>query len=108
MIKKPIKKHHHNKCYNYQECEDYIENKYKIKIRDYAGKWSKKSSINTPYQDYWHFILKKYDYIKNDSFFDMEICYMRENAEPWQNAITDIFEKEFANDGGIVEFFVSW
>lgn len=108
MLKKPIKKHRNEPTYDFNECTEYIEKKYNIKHRDYAGKFSDGKVKDVPYQDYWHFVLDKYDDIRNDYYFDMEISYMREDAEDWQNKITDLFEKEFADENGIIQFHVWW
>lgn len=98
------------KALDYNECERYIERKYNVDLRDYAGKFKggDLNEKNTPYLDFWHWILD-YNDIKRGSFFYMDF-YDAEQQELWIQEILVLFEKEFVEymEGTCIEFWVDW
>src|SRR3990167_541672 len=83
---------------DYTECNAYIEWKYKIKTRDYAGKYEGQSpDITRPYRDFWHWLVETTG-LKNDSDFVVFADIVP--PEPWQQTILALSREEFANDEG--------
>lgn len=98
------------KALNYLECRDYIEKKYKIDVRDYAGKFSvpgRAMDNKIPYQDFWHWLIGRCDIDHNGCFIDMPTS--APNADQWVQEILALFTKEFATkDQESIEFWVEW
>lgn len=110
-MKKPVKKT--MEYLDFNECQDWINYKYDIDIRDYAGKFKgKKIDSSTPYQDFWHSVLKKNDEIGRGSFFWLDLNFWKndERTPDWEKEILRMFEDEFKEyiDGGSIEFWVDW
>lgn len=106
---KPVARVHDKPCLEYSEVIDFIEDKYKIKVRDYAGKFSKDkdekwdADDSVPYLDFWHWVLDACgDQISNPCYF-----YLPMSAEvecpPWVREILDKIAAEFPpdEDGGL-------
>lgn len=94
--------------YDYFDIEEEVERILSIregrnvKIRDYAGKFADKvdniSKLDKPYQDFWHFWLKKVeDRIHNPSYhwisFPDTLQFLEEDKEieEWQLMIFKVF-----------------
>lgn len=106
-MEKPVARHHDKPCLEYSEVIKYIEDKYKIKTRDYAGKFSKDKGkdwdVNdtVPYQDFWHWVLDVCgDQIHNPCYFYLPFDL---KCEPWVREILDKIAAEFPpdSDGGL-------
>ena len=101
--------------FDYHECRDFIEEKYKIKVRDYAGMFTDKTADHTkPYLDFWHYLLDCFPNITNGSFFEID-SEMLEGAEEWQKEILTMFLDEFGTkdttgfiEGKRIKFYVWW
>lgn len=108
---KPKKKTWH--LFDYIECNLFIENKYEINTRDYAGKFTSSEQTSgvssAPYQDFWHFVLDKAP-ISNGCI--MTMCeWWFDGAEVWQREIGMMFLDEFGegeNGDRSIEFYVWW
>ena len=92
------------KAYDYDEIAAYIEDKYKIELRDLLGKFSQhRGSPGVEYRDFWHLIC---DDIHNGSYF-----YLLSEADDfedipeWGREIFELFRKEFGNE---IYCYVSW
>lgn len=94
--------------YDYVECRDYINAKYKIDIDDVNN--TLKEVSGAPYQNFWNFVTDNFD-IRNDCDFSLSETD-KEYAEEWQVKIIDLFLTEFGeNDaylGKSVDFNVQW
>lgn len=90
---------------NWLEMARYINDTYKIDIRDYAGKFKAPLiSSNVPYQDFWHFVLDNYS-ISNGIVLPLNFEDLKDLAEQsWQKDICDMFIKEFGADHANVLF----
>jgi hypothetical protein len=97
-------------AYNWHECVQYIEKKYKIDIRDYAGKFKCKWNNGElgeekPYQDFWHWVVQNKD-VNNGSVVTLS-SYDYTECEDWQQQILTFFLKEFGK-GKEATFWVEW
>ena len=95
----------------YNECIEYLEDKYKFKSRDFAGAFNEPRDHSKPYLDFWHFILAEHEYISNGSFF---VIYTDEvehlSDDDFRRIIYNYFFEEFSDqvDDGAIEFWVEW
>jgi hypothetical protein len=87
-MNKPEKKHHHPKCYDYNEMVDYIEQKYGIQTRGY------KSELDDEYRDFWHWIVDDGD-IHNGCYFHLPEDWRDERYPWWVREIMELIVKEF-------------
>jgi hypothetical protein len=109
-MKKPVKVTH-APHWDYSSCIKYIEDKYKIKTRDYAGKFLQKSDREvdeTPYLDFWHWVISEYDWIKNECYISFEVKKHLEDekTEQWVKEILTMLYKEFEEDE--MRFWIEW
>ncbi len=106
--KKPVKKYNTHKMYNFHECRDYIEAKYKIQTRGYPNyEFGKENAY--PYQDFWHWLLEHdaCDIHNPDTFLMETARYMEEEETPvWVKEILKMFQDEFEEEE--IEFYISW
>lgn len=101
MPKKPEMKT--EEAYDYNDCIRYIEKKYKINTRDYAGKFtSKKYDETVPYQNFWHWVVNNCNPHSDGYFWILD---NEEPDEPWQQEILDLINKEF---GLPQRFYIYW
>ncbi len=101
-MNKPIK--HTIEYYDYYECVNYINKKYKVNIDDFAGHWGKDvHNPDVPFQSFWQYIVDTKG-IHNGCYMDMYEEW-KEDAETWQIQIIDWFLEEFGYD---ITFYVSW
>lgn len=101
-MKKPVEQTF--KALDWNECEEWIREKYHRDIRNWAGKtW--RPEDDKPYQDFWHYICENYD-IHDKGFFTL--CEYFKPALPWQIEIQEIIFKEFGNEEDEIEFYVSY
>jgi len=109
-MNKPVKRVH--EYYDYNECRNYLEEKYGYDERDYANKLtargigSKADDDSVPYQDFWHYICDCTD-IYNGCDFTMYSDWM-DDAEDWQKEILQHYFDEFGDENGEIEFNVLW
>ena len=99
--------------FDYHECVEYIQDKYKCDIRDYAGQFNnhdRKDPLTVelvPYWDFWHFVLDQTE-IHNGCYFYFSKDWS-EDAEDWQKEIINMFFEEFGEEGeDDMELWVSW
>ena len=109
-MEKPTPTYAHEATLDYIKCRDFIEDKYQIKTRDYAGKFGKDGVTDKPYLDFWHWLIGEYDYICNDSHFTlMPLEHLKDNRTPdWVKEILKLFVAEFPPDNGGINFHVRW
>lgn len=102
--------------YDFNECVRYINNKYNINIRDYANKFKDGDyDDNTPYLDFWHWMLKYYD-ISNGCHINFVVDLSDDSLEEfglekddWQVEIIKLFKSEFCEEGeDEINFYVWW
>lgn len=96
-MKKPKPKHPNKKALYWNEVENYIEEKYKIKLRGY------KREEDTVYRDFWHWVCDCTS-IHNGCFFHLN-TKEKDHLEWWIQEILEILNKEFGN---CPFFWVSW
>jgi hypothetical protein len=96
---------------DYNECAHWIEKKYNVNLRNYAGRKFTGESDDPPYQDFWHSIVN-HNEIHNGSFFWFDIEWWKENKSTpdWEKEILKMFESEFGEfiDDGAIKFWVDW
>lgn len=110
MLEKPQPKT--QVAYDWHECAEFINEKYGINIRDYAGKYSNPGDKSMPYLDFWHWIVDHYD-VHNGSYFhfdreDLKLEQEESCIAPWQGDIYQKFIDEFGDENGYIKFFVEW
>lgn len=94
---------------DYIQCQDYINEKYKVDLRNYANKTFMPDDT-APYQDFWHHLIDQNPEIQNGSFFTMWPLDM-DYVEPWQQEIYRLFWDEFseyADENHMLQFKVDW
>jgi len=93
---------------DYNECAKWIENKYKVDLRNYAGKKFTGKPDDPPYQDFWHYIVDSGD-VSNGCFFYLDLYYI-DGCTDWQKEILKMFKDEFEEyiEGTCIEFWVDW
>lgn len=85
--------------YNWNEISNYIEKKYKIKLRSYVSK-------NYPGKhDFWLWLCETYE-IYNGSIFDLELFFDDEDDDSWLLEIFDLISKEFKTKR--IRILASW
>ena len=95
--------------YNYHEVIDYIEKKYNIKTRDYAGKFGKDGNTNNEYQDFWHWVLQGNEYITNGSSGIIYVNELSKNISNWIKEILQLIKDEgFVDDEDYFTFWIKW
>lgn len=108
-MQKPKK--HKKEYYDYNECRDYLQEKYGYDERDYLGMFTGKTvNDNVEYQDFWHWVCDNYE-IHNGCCitFDMELLKEKDiYIKPWQKEILKHYLEEFADENGKVELYVWW
>lgn len=97
---------------DFHDCRDYIEKKYKIQMRDYAGRFKPPVDEKKPYLDFWHWIIDRYQ-INNDSFFNLYVTEDQDEyhlVPDWVKEILALFHKEFGEyeTKGYLKMWVSW
>lgn len=112
---KPIK--HTRTYFDYHECRDYLQEKYRYDERDYAGYHTNgKIDSSKPYQDFWVDVILNLAYnVGNETFFEMNDEWLDENCydtEDWQRTIIEYYLSEFgeADSDGFrsINFWVEW
>ncbi|MHA2280198.1 MAG: hypothetical protein ACXAC5_04925 [Promethearchaeota archaeon] len=106
---KPVKKT--MEYLDFNECQEWINHKYNINIRNYAGMKFTGKPDDPPYQDFWHSILHRTE-INRGSFFWLDIGFWKDDdrAPDWEKEILKMFEDEFEEyiEGDGIEFWVDW
>jgi len=111
-MNKPTKKHVSEPVYDWNQCRDYIELKYKINLRDYYGKFIGDYDADVIYYDFWH-VLTEHDHINNGSFmwFHESDVNSIERYSELDRLLFNMFFDEFG-DGEMGErvcsFWVEW
>ena len=105
------------KCYDYNACRDYLQEKYDYDERDYAGRYKRKNgkvkecNLDIEYLDFWHWVCEHHE-VHNGCF----ITFCREVLEDeqtdfdadWQKEIYKHYIDEFADEKGEVELYCWW
>ena len=100
-------------AYDYNECTKYIEEKYGIDTRDFAGRFNKKDGKlsfdkTKPYEDFWHFILDNTD-INNGSYFYLSEDWAEDfDDDDFRKIIMHYYMEEFGEGYGEIYFWVAW
>lgn len=89
---------HKKEYFDFLEMMKFVQDKYSIYIRDYAGTFKNGIVNDVEYQDFWSFMLDYIDVsngvIRKLSWEDLKDC-----AEyDWQREICDLFIAEFGSD----------
>lgn len=111
-MKKPEPKRQ-EPAYDWHEISDYIKDKYKRDVRDWAGRWEDKGrNESKPYQDFWHWLADKYE-PNRGGYFTIELPSSTEFEEPakqadWVKEILGILDKEFPEANGLLRCWVDW
>ena len=95
---------------DFLDATEWIEKKYEVNVRDYAGRWVGEFNKNKPYLDFWHYICDEAN-ISNGIIQTLNFEDMRLNATDWQIEIIDLFDKEFQgykNKEGFIPFYFGW
>ncbi len=100
---------------DFHEMIHFVEKKYKIDVRDYAGKFKETKSVSDdkPYLDYWHWMIENHFYEVNngcDMYWNiLGILGKNEDYEEgpdWVKEITQLVYDEFKDnldsDGGLM------
>ena len=100
---------------NFIDMCSFIDEKYGINQRNYAGKTYAHGSegYDKPYQDFWHYQMdNSVHFPANDSFGHINLQYQLDDAkEDWQREIAQLWLDEygeFADSDGEIELWVSW
>ena len=105
---------------DYSDCMKYIDEKYGIKNRDYAGCHGKDGNPENPYQDFWHAVLGSYHPTKASYFLmpvkdtgtgDYHDTWLVDEDEKWAVEILELIRKEFEeyiDENGFIEFWNDW
>ena len=97
-------------AYDFNQCTEYIEKKYKIDTRDYASKHKGNGEYEllTEYQDFWHWIINNHD-IHNGCYFWLSRNDIEDGETPtWVIDIIDLYLKEFGDEKEEIYFYVWW
>jgi hypothetical protein len=90
----------------------WIDEKYNITARDYAGRFKGEFNSEAPYQDFWHFQIDLFNNFSNDSYQTLNLTDQLEACEEdWQREISQLWIDEyeqFANEEGEIYLWVSW
>lgn len=110
-MEKPTK--HGKEYYDYHECRDYLQEKYRFNARDYAGKYRDigLTDDSIPYQDFWHFVVECGE-VTNGKLFVMSEMWLEWAKEDWQKWILERYLSEFGEPDGSggrrIQFHVWW
>ena len=86
--------------WDYHQVIKYLEKKYKIRVRDYAGKWLIEWPNDHPYLDFWHWMIDNYDWIHNGCYIFLTVKnHLEDPATPvWVKEILQRIHDEFQED----------
>ena len=109
---KPVKKARKER-FDYSENIDFIEKKHNVCDRNFAG-YQYGIGDTKPHQDFWHWILKHNDYIRNGC--EAQIpgtvnCEQLERAPQWVKDIVALIEQDFgehADPAGYIDVWIEW
>jgi hypothetical protein len=108
-MNKPEK--HTRTFYDYNECCKYIEDKYGIDTRNFAGKTFGGDNDDAPYQDFWHHLCDSVEMHNGCYFFMSDEAIDEEYGvqEEWIRTIYEYFLSEFGEGTDReIEFYVWW
>ncbi len=108
---KPEYKHHSPPALDWHLVEDYIEAKYKCKLRGFGRpdnyyELPFEETKKIPYLDFWYYLIECNENVSNGSF--IYVPEPHEGQEPWQRQICEWIHAEFENDMGDVFCWVAW
>jgi len=99
--------------YDYNECRNYLQEKYNYDERDYAGQFKKTKNgkiierdDSKPYLDFWLWVCDNHE-IHNDCFITFTEEELAKIKEDWVKEIYTHYLKEFAKNGEL-ELFCWW
>lgn len=100
--------------YDYNQCRNYLQDKYNYDERDYAKKYyrNKKNKItkvnnDKPYLDFWCWVLDNYT-INNGCFITFYKNDIKQIKEDWIKEIYSHYIDEFADENGELEMYIWW
>ena len=107
VMKKPVQ--YTKTYYDYHECRDYICDKYKCDIDNFANKKYTGKPNDPPFQCFWHFVIDKTN-CSNGTTFPMSNEWLKESKpNDWQKTVIEYFLSEFGKGKNReIEFYVSW
>ena len=105
-MNKPTKKT--KSYYDYNQCRNYLQEKYGYDERDYAGRFKNRGE-DLPYQDFWHWVIKRHE-VHNGCFiiFSKENLEEDSETEDWVKEIYKHYIDEFADENGELEMYCWW
>ena len=94
---------------DYHECRNYLQKKYGYDERNFAG-WEPGIGDEKPYQDFWHFVLDKAEYITNGCYFWMNLDWVEDlDEDDFRTICLNRYFDEFGKPGeDSIEFWVDW
>jgi hypothetical protein len=96
--------------YVYNQCRDYLQDKYGYNERDYAkplfGQEGWHKNWQERPQDFWYWVCKHYQ-ITNGCFIVFTKDVLEEIKEDWVRTIYKFYLDEFGTNG-ILEMWVEW
>jgi hypothetical protein len=108
-MKKPVPRQIHPDTLDYHDCVAWIEQKYKVDLRDYASHFKDRDK---PYLDFWHWLLDNdFSEVHNGSFNLMSLNPGSAAADPpdWVKEILKMFKDEFDVDNeDELNFWIEW
>ena len=121
-MNKPILKHHHEKAYDYNELINYIEQKYKVQVRDYENYYKGDMSSNEFHKDYegkprldfWDWFTDNHDVIYNGVYVDFDILNHYEEISDdyktpvWVREILKMIIDEFEIKNSDINLYIWW
>jgi hypothetical protein len=114
MLERPVKRHHDEPCYDYEECRRYLEKRDGYQERDYAQSYRHgRTQEGVPTQDFWLFVCANAPDVSSDGRYIVMADWWKAGAEPWQQEILEKYlstfgEFEPASGERILVLYVSW
>ena len=93
---------------DYHECRNYLHEKYNYDERNFAG-WKPGTNDAMPYQDFWHWLIEKADYIANGCYIWLEKEWIEDlDEDDFRTICLTRYFDEFGNGEDSIEFWVEW
>jgi len=108
-MEKPKPKVVQRVSFDYNECRDYLQEKFGYNERDFAGKFSRDGNTDAPYQDFWHFVIECDDSISDGCYFTMDRDWVEDfEKDDFRSIILNRYVDEFGGGSDSVQFWVEW